>query len=83
MKAITTKFHGHTESKPVRYSATDSDGNKVIISGTSPSHDTAAIALCRKMNWTGTLVRGGTKEGNVYVWLDDSEIVKVLPVETE
>ena len=74
MKAITTKFHEPTNTKPSRYSATDCDGNRVIVSAVySPlNHDLAAIALCRKMGWTGKLVSGGTKTGNVYVFLPPS-----------
>ncbi len=83
MKAITTKFHGPTNMRGSRYSATDSDGNKVTIStdyalSSEGNHDAAAIALCAKMGWTGhDLVRGGTKGGNVYVFDSQYERVRV------
>lgn len=73
MKAITTKFHGLTNVKGSRYSASDLDGNRVMLStdfalSSEGNHDRAALALCEKMSWTGTLVRGGLANGNVYVF---------------
>jgi hypothetical protein len=73
MKAITTKFHGPTDTRGSRYTATDSDKNRVTVStdyalNSEGNHDAAALALCRKMGWTGTLVRGGLAKGNVYVF---------------
>lgn len=66
MKAITVKFHGHTAKKPARYIASDSDGNRY----TSHESDAeAALGLCNKMMWTGQLVRGSTKNAEVYVFL--------------
>ena len=71
MKAIMTKYHGPTNTRGSRVSASDSDGNRVSIPYQSEgsSHDAAAIKLCRKMNWKCKLVSGGTKNGNVYVML--------------
>lgn len=73
MKAIVTKFHGPTNYKGSRYSATDSDGNRVMLSADHAlapegNHDRAALALCRKMRWEGTLVRGSIGTQNVYVF---------------
>jgi hypothetical protein len=74
MKAIVTKFHGATDTRGSRISASDSDGNRVSITYNhaldhSHNHDAAAIALCRKMGWAGhNLMRGGVKGGNVYVF---------------
>ena len=73
MKAITTKYHGPTDSKGSRISASDEDGNRVYtpydhsMSG-ELCHRQAAIALCRKMGWSGSLTWGGIKTGYVYVW---------------
>lgn len=83
MKAIQTKYHGPTERRGSRYSASDLDHNKVIISAddslsSEENHDAAAIALCRKMGWTRhNLVRGGFAKTNVYVFDCDTERVKV------
>jgi hypothetical protein len=81
MKAITTKVYPSTETKSSRITASDLDGNRISIrsdlSTSDDGHDMAAIALCRKKNWNGVLVRGAVKEGNVYVFLDDSALVQV------
>ena len=82
MKAITTKFHGPSNVKGRRYSATDSDGNRVILStdfalDSEGNHDRAALALCQKMGWTKhKLIRVGTKNGNVYVFDADYNRLK-------
>jgi len=74
MKAITTKYHGHTPTRPATVSATDLDGNKAVVNvsaydSADLAHDGAAIALCRKMGWgEGPLMRGSIKIGNVYVF---------------
>ena len=48
--------------------ANDGDGNRISITREGPenleeSHKKAAIALCKKMGWTGTLQGGYTKDG--------------------
>lgn len=74
MKAITTKFHGPTNTRGSRYSASDGNGNRVSIPADDGlnhegNHDAAAVALCHKMKWTRfNLVRGGLARGNVYVF---------------
>jgi hypothetical protein len=83
MKAITTKFHGATNTKGSRITATDADGNRISVSfdhalDSEHNHDAAAIALCRKMGWTGhNLMRGGVKDGNVYVFDAHSNRLRV------
>ena len=74
MKAILTKYHGPTNYKGSRYSATDGD-TRVILSAddslsSDANHDRAALALCTKLQWDGELVRGGLKNGNVYVFAE-------------
>ena len=52
--------------------ALDSDSN----------HDAAAIALCRKMNWSGPLMRGGFADGSHVYTFDMPEnrvFVEPLP----
>jgi hypothetical protein len=73
MKAIFTTAHGAH-----RLRATDGDGNTVIVDRAAElnleaQHDAAALALCARMNWTGTLVKGHVLRaeaniGRVYVW---------------
>ena len=71
MKAIFTKYHGPTNYKGMRISASDSDGNRVTISypyelSGEAVYRKAADALCAKMGWTGKMVAGGTPTGYVF-----------------
>jgi hypothetical protein len=84
MKAIRTKYLGPTDHKPARISASDEDGNRIIISkdgrlDTEPAHRKAADALCAKMHWCGRLVCGSL--GNGYVFVFDPE--KRITIGTE
>ena len=69
MKAIVTKYHGPSNIKGSRYSATAEGGNRIIKSAddrvsSDDNHAHAAIALCNKMDWRGELVSGGLPNGN-------------------
>ncbi len=81
MKAITTKYHGATNFKGSRVSASDQDHNRVILSyddalNSEENHDAAALALCAKMKWIGhDLMRGHQKQGNVYVFMSADAVV--------
>ena len=73
MKAIVTKYHGPTNARGSRISASDEDGNKVTISypyelSGEAVHRKAAEALCEKMEWTGNLIGGSLKNGYVFVF---------------
>lgn len=75
MKAIFTKYHGPTNTKGSRISASDSDGNRVTISypyelSGEAVHRQAAVALCSKMNWKGELIGGSLKNGYVFVFAE-------------
>lgn len=76
MKAIFTRFVGPTNTRGARIIASDEDGNKVTVSypyelSGEACHRLAADALCKKMNWTGTLISGGHKRGYVFVFGPD------------
>lgn len=80
MKAIFTKYHGPTNFKGARISASDSDGNRVSLSypyelSAEACHRKAAEALCTKMNWTGNMTAGGTKNGYVFTFDDEDDLV--------
>jgi hypothetical protein len=83
MKAIFTKYHGPGNVRGSRIIAKDSDGNKVIVSldcalNHDDNHKQAAIALCRKMGWTGKLAMGGGLDNSeVFVWTDSKDLVEV------
>jgi hypothetical protein len=64
-QAITTKYHGPTDSRGSRISATAMAG-KLFISydyGNEDQHHRAACALARKLEWYGTWVAGGLPDG--------------------
>jgi hypothetical protein len=78
MKAITTRYVGPGNVRGARIIATDGD-NRISIpydysGNTDQVHRKAALALCHKLKWSGcdTLISGGLKTGNVYVFLPDN-----------
>ena len=82
MKAIRTKYHGPTNTRGSRIVASDSDGNRVIKPydhslSRDGNHDAACQALCAKMGWSGLLARGGLRNENVYVWVDEFSTIGV------
>jgi hypothetical protein len=73
MRAIHTKYLPPTHTKPSRCKAYDSSGQSLTVSVDSYSNyeqasNGAAVKFAQSRGWTGTLVKGGTKEGNVYVF---------------
>ena len=73
MKAITTKYHGPTNTRGSRISAKAEGGNRISISyphelSGEDVYRAAAEALCKKMNWPGSLIGGGTEDGYVFVF---------------
>lgn len=78
MQAITTKFHGPTNTRGARVSARAQDGRITIrwdySLGTDGNHDAAAHALAEKFGWLrddSRLIGGGLPDGtgNAYVFL--------------
>ena len=80
MKAITTTYHGATNTRGSRITASDEDGNRITIpyphelSGEAV-HRKAAAALCTKMNWSGRLTGASLKRGYVFVFTITSDAV--------
>ena len=78
MKAIQTKYHGATNTRSSRISATAEGGNRVSIpyphelSGEAV-HAAAALALCRKLGWQGELVGGGLPNGDYCFCFTDGD----------
>lgn len=78
MKVITTKYLPATNHKGSRIVASDGDGNRKIVNldsslSSDRNHTRAAILLCQKMGWDGTLQSGtvlknGREVMNVHVW---------------
>jgi hypothetical protein len=72
--AIETKYVGPNNSRGSTIVA-KANKQKIIVSydhslNPDENHAEAARALCRKNNWTGNLVKGGTKDGYVFVFAD-------------
>jgi hypothetical protein len=71
MKAITTKYL----PKSGKTAAYDSDGNRALVSPSfntseGDDHRAAATALCKRMNWHGTLQPGELEPGKwAWVWI--------------
>lgn len=75
-QAIRTKYHGPTERRGSRYTATAASGIKCTIpaplhlDGEERKHRSAAEALAAKLGWTGRMVCGGLSDGYVFVFAD-------------
>ena len=79
MQAIQTKYIGPSDSRGSRVKAT-ADAGTITVSydhalGIEGNHAAAAVALCRKLGWPGTLVGGGLKDNSyVFVFLNSDRI---------
>ena len=92
MKAITTKYHGPTNTRGSRVVADDGDGNRVSLGyrcelNSTGNHAAACRALCEKQGWGGTLqggtvVKGGRESCMVWVWIERQYQVTVVKVAT-
>jgi|SRR5688572_31980722 len=70
-KAIETIYKGSGATTPSRITASDSDGNRFVLSSCGSrdeDHRQAAEGLRGKMQWSGELIGGGTKRGMVWVF---------------
>jgi hypothetical protein len=80
MIAITTKYLAATNHRPSRVVAYGHDAKQsatVNYNSHDNPHRAAAIELCRKMDWHGELCEGGTKDGQVLVFLDPQQTFTV------
>ena len=74
-KAIQTKYLPATDTKGSRIKAFDCDKNSVTIGYDSAlnsenAHKKAALALMKKMGWSGEIKGGWLKKGMVFVFVD-------------
>lgn len=83
MQAITTKYLCATNCKPSRVKATAEVGSVIVscdgaLRNDDDHHREAALALCRKFGWEGSLVMGTTHHGdNVWVFIHNADVVRV------
>jgi tripartite-type tricarboxylate transporter receptor subunit TctC len=74
MQSIETKYAGPTDTRGSRIIATTANGHhRLTVSyddslSSEGAHAAAALALARKLGWTGELVAGSTRTGYVFVW---------------
>jgi hypothetical protein len=76
MKAITTKYHGPTEFKGARISASAEGVKRLYVSrhkydytdDMDRIHLSAAVELCERYDWQTRLIGGATKDGYVFVF---------------
>ena len=77
MKAILTKYHGPTNTKGSRLSATAEGGNRIYVGrncelSIEDNHAAAARQLKLKMNWPGDMVGGTLPDGSMaWVYQND------------
>lgn len=76
LQSITTKYHGPTIARGSRISATSASGHRLTVSydhslNGPDNHKEAAIALCKKLEWHGTLQGGSTPTGYCFVFVSD------------
>ena len=68
MQAIRTVYHGPTDHRPSRITATCAAGSVTIPYSYDTDdvgvHRLAAVALIRKLKWHGTFTSGGLKDGS-------------------
>lgn len=81
MKSITTKYHGATNTRACRISATDGD-SRISLPwdydlDTRQNHRAAAVALCEELGWHGKLAQGSGKQGDVFVFVNKDSKFKV------
>lgn len=74
MKAIKTKFVPATNYRGSRVSASDENGNRIIISwdhrlDALDNHRSAAQMLCNKMNWDNAFITGSLRHCYVHVMI--------------
>ena len=75
MKAITTTYHGPTDTRGSRIIASDGDGNRASVPydhslDAEGNYDAAALALCAKIGWGGRLVSGYLGNGKAAYCFD-------------
>jgi hypothetical protein len=73
LQAIRTKYHGPTDHRGSRVTATSGSGCKLTIPmrhdlSHEQCHRVAAEMLAQKLAWPGTLIQGGLQDGYVFVF---------------
>ena len=77
-QTITTRYHGPTNTKPARYSATTSSGVRKwfpshLQLGDDANQHGAAYALAAFLNWPGHWQGGALNDKGAMVWVNTSD----------
>ena len=85
MQTIITRHIGATSTKPDRIVARTSSGIRIIRSvwankqdRTGDTHAAVALELAQSIGWKGTLVRGDTQDGCVFVFDNEQDKYRIL-----
>lgn len=75
-QAIFTRYHGATNLRGSRYSATATGGARVMLPtmfelDSEGNHLRAARALADKLGWKGEMIGGGTRDQRGYAFAFD------------
>ena len=75
-QSIATRYHGPTNTRGSRVSATSSSGIRIALHwddalNTDENHIAAARALIAKLGWSGQWAAGADRLGRVFVNIDD------------
>lgn len=81
MIAILTRYLPPTNYRGSRVAVRSGNGHRMIVSwdhelDVSGNHRAAALALCRKMGWTGDLASGGTENGAAHCFIPSDYVPK-------
>lgn len=86
MQTISTKYLGATNSKPSRIIAkTSGASHKITLSydhalNVDQNHMRAAQELMTRLQWPGRMVGGHTKDGMVFVAVNENGLDSVRPL---
>ena len=85
MQAITTRYHGPTNTRGSTITATSASGERATVSyddawDSDMNHSRAVLKLCERLRWAGRLTGGSTKDGMVWVFTDKgAPIINIDP----
>ena len=80
MTTIITKYVGPTNYRGARIVADAGMKRRITVGyehASNNPHRVAALALCAKFDWHGTLVEGGMERGSAFVFLNDADTFQI------
>ncbi len=80
MQSIITRYLGPTNHRGARIRATTASGQALTVQinhsySDGRCHAEAALELCKRLEWSGELVSGGTREGYVFVFVSGDRYI--------